>query len=87
MLCSHCDMQRQPPERSLLGALLMHRSCTVAKEWHCAACWQQGVLLILLLVAPAVPTSVGFLFLLVGSAYGKMHLMGSCRRTWSAVEL
>ena len=49
-------------------------------EWHCAACWQQGVLLILLLVAPAVPTSVGFLFVLVGSAYGKMNLMGSCRR-------
>ena len=36
--------------------------CAHAMEWHCAACWQQGVLLILLWVAPAVPTLVGFLF-------------------------
>ena len=33
MLCSHCDMQGQPPERRLLGAWLMHRSCTVLMQW------------------------------------------------------
>ena len=36
--------------------------CAHAKELHCAACWQQGVLLILLFVAPAVPTSVDICF-------------------------
>ena len=33
MLCSHCEMQGQPPERRLLGAWLMHGSCTVLMHW------------------------------------------------------
>ena len=89
ILCSHYDMQKSPPERE---GCLEHGSCKGV-----ALCSCKGVALCCMLTA-GCPAHAdldcasranlsGHFVSLVGSASGKMHLMGSCRRTWSAVEL